>query len=96
MKLILVYNSRCERCLPYVMDVQQICQDLEFPGCFIDLDKDIFNSIDSVVRARISISEELNELPLLILEKDGRIVDAFTGIMENYDVFSIVSKLLFV
>lgn len=78
------------------MDVQQICQDLEFPGCFIDLDKDIFNSIDSVVRARISISEELNELPLLILEKDGRIVDAFTGIMENYDVFSIVSKLLFV
>jgi len=82
MKLVMVYNSSCDSCLPYIDAVKTLAEQQTLDYESIDINHDIFNSIHHVVNCRISIDRNINQMPLLIVYIDGNAKHAIVGVHE--------------
>lgn len=94
MKLVMIYNSSCDSCLPYIDAVKAITKEQNLDYESFDVNDDIFSSIHHVVNCRICIDRTINQLPLLIVYKDNEARHAIVGTYE-IEEFKIKLKDVF-
>jgi len=90
MKIVLIYNSRCAQCLPYVQFVQFCVDKINIGFECYDVNADIFDSIHHIVNSRISIDKTINQLPLLLVYDSSGPKHAIVG---TYSEEEFISKL---
>lgn len=90
MKLILIYNSSCQSCLPYIDIVKFCASKIGIDMTCYDVNIDIFDSIDHIVNCRLTIDRNINQLPLVIFYDSSGPKHAIVGI---YDEDEFVAKL---
>jgi hypothetical protein len=90
MKLVMIYNSSCATCLPYVQSVKDSAVSYDISYQSFDINEDIFSSIHHIVNCRICIDRNINEMPLLIIFKNDTPCEAIVGV---HDAASIDDKL---
>ena len=90
MKLVMIYNSSCATCLPYVQDVNELAVSQNIAYESFDINEDIFSSIHHIVNCRICVDRNINELPLLITFKDEAPHSAIVGV---HDIATLGDKL---
>ena len=90
MKLVMIYNSSCAVCLPYVQATNELAVSRNIAYESFDINEDIFSSIHHIVNCRICIDRNINELPLLITFKDEALHSAIGGV---HDIATLGDKL---
>jgi hypothetical protein len=61
----LIYNSNCTSCHAYINDVRELCGDYNLHLIEIDIQSNIFESIENIVQMRYNIDPSINSLPIL-------------------------------
>ena len=88
MKIVVVYSSRCSRCLPYIEQIENHAKSLEIDFERYDIELDIFNSIHHIVNVRIELDPTINSLPCLIVYTNSKPKYVFCGECDINQIFS--------
>lgn len=83
----LIYNSNCSQCHDYINDVRELCCDYKLNLREIDIQSNIFESIENIVQMRQNIDPSINSLPILECENI-----AYIGIFDFETLNSILLK----
>ena len=94
MKLVMIYNSNCVSCLPYIQDVQKCVSEISLDFECIDINIDIFNSIHHIVNCRISVDKHINQLPLIIVYDSSGAKHAIVGIVSYEELTSKLKGMI--
>lgn len=94
-KIRLLYNANCSSCLPYVDYVVEICESLALELEKIEINNDIFTSIEAIVECRMKLDPHINQLPIVEILNNDQPIDAFVGIHDYMELFRFISKSTF-
>jgi hypothetical protein len=83
----LIYNSNCLQCHHYINDIRELCCDYKLNLLEIDIQSDIFESIENIVQMRQNIDPSINDLPILECQNI-----AYIGIFDFEALNSILLK----
>jgi hypothetical protein len=79
-KIKTIYNKKCTTCEEAFVRLDLFCQQNSIINDYLEIEHDLIDSIETIVDARLSLDQSINQLPLIIFYENGEMTSYICGI----------------